>query len=92
MTGVDEDEVTVVNVLIAIDSFKGSLTSLQAGNAVKDAILEVDGSAEVAVRPLADGGEGTVEALSAGLGGTLVRIPVTHQHRQGALCNPDRET
>ena len=70
-------------VLIAIDSFKGSLTSLQAGNAVKEAVLEVDASAQVAVHPLADGGEGTVEALAAGLNGTLVDAVVT-----GPLSEP----
>lgn len=66
-----------MRVLIAIDSFKGSLTSAQAGNAVKDAVLEVCADAEVTVRPLADGGEGTVDALAAGLDGTMVEIPVT---------------
>lgn len=66
-----------MRVVIAIDSFKGSLTSLQAGNAVKEAVLRADSDAEVAVLPLADGGEGTVEALSAGLGGCMVEVTVT---------------
>ncbi len=66
-----------MNVLVAIDSFKGSLTSLQAGNAVKEAIMGIDKNAEVVVSPLADGGEGTVEALAAGLGGSLVSIEVS---------------
>lgn len=63
--------------LIAMDSFKGSLTSLQAGEAIKEAICMLDADAQVQVRPLADGGEGTVEALSAGLGGELVERSVT---------------
>ncbi len=54
-----------MNVVIAMDSFKGSLTSLEAGYAVKEAVLKLDADAEVYVRPLADGGEGTVAALSA---------------------------
>lgn len=66
-----------MRVLIAIDSFKGSLSSAQAGNAVKDAVLEVCADAEVTVRPLADGGEGTVDALAAGLGGETVEVSVT---------------
>lgn len=53
-----------MKVVIAIDSFKGSLSSTEAGNAVKEAILDIDSTADVAVRPLADGGEGTVCALS----------------------------
>lgn len=63
--------------VIAIDSFKGSLTSLQAGSAVQKAILKADDDAEIFVRPLADGGEGTVEALCAGLGGEMVMTKVT---------------
>ncbi len=60
-----------MKVVIAIDSFKGSLSSLSAGNAVRDAIRSLDSDAEVFVSPLADGGEGTVEALYEGLGGEM---------------------
>ena len=63
-------------VLVAMDSFKGSLTSLQAGEAVREGILSVDPSAQIFVRPLADGGEGTVDALCAGLGGSMVEATV----------------
>ncbi len=63
--------------VVALDSFKGSLTSLEAGSAVKDAILNFDSNSEVVVLPLADGGEGTVEAMYNGLGGTLIEISVT---------------
>ena len=52
-----------------MDSFKGSLTSLEAGNAVKDGILSASSKHEVTVLPLADGGEGTLEALVEGLSG-----------------------
>ena len=52
-----------MKVVVAIDSFKGSLSSLQAGNAVKDAVLGLDPTAQVVVKPLADGGEGTVDAF-----------------------------
>ena len=65
-----------MKLVVAIDSFKGSISSLEAGNAVKEAALRLDANAEVAVCPLADGGEGTVEALSAGLGGELVTVSV----------------
>ena len=66
-----------MNIVVAIDSFKGSLTSLEAGNAVKEAALKLNSNTEVFVRPLADGGEGTVEALYAGLGGEKVSIEVS---------------
>ena len=72
-----------MNVLIAIDSFKGSLSSLQAGNAVKDAVLRLDNHSEVVVRPLADGGEGTVEALAEGCASEMIELTVT-----GPVCKP----
>ena len=55
-----------MKVIAAIDSFKGSMTSMEAGNAVKKGILAAKPDAEVVVNPLADGGEGTVDALIEG--------------------------
>ena len=46
-----------MKVVIAVDSFKGSLSSIEAGNAVREGILRACG-ADAAVFPLADGGEG----------------------------------
>lgn len=66
----------IMKVVIAIDSFKGSLTSMQAGNAAKDGIKRVFPDAEVIIRPVADGGEGTVDALSDGMGGEKRTIKV----------------
>lgn len=66
-----------MKVVIAIDSFKGSLSSLEAGEAVREGVLKADGSAKVVIRPLADGGEGTVDALAIGLGGKMIEAEVT---------------
>ena len=66
-----------MKVAIAIDSFKGSLSSVAAGNAAAEGVKRVFPNAECMVRPLADGGEGTVDALVAGLGGELKRVTVT---------------
>ena len=66
-----------MNILIAIDSFKGSLTSLEAGEATAQGIRRAFPDAVCHVRPLADGGEGTVDALTAGLGGTVRTVKVT---------------
>lgn len=66
-----------MNITIAIDSFKGSLTSLEAGHAIEQGIKHVFPDASVTVRPLADGGEGTVEALAFGMGGNIETITVT---------------
>lgn len=71
-----------MKVVVAIDSFKGSMTSMQAGNACRDGILAAT-AAEVIVKPLADGGEGTVQALVEGLGGTYEYVTVT-----GPMGNP----
>ncbi len=66
-----------MKAVIAIDSLKGSLTSIEAGRAIKSGVLRVFPDAEVLVRPLADGGEGTVEALVEGMGGVLKTVEVT---------------
>lgn len=66
-----------MNVIVAIDSLKGSLSSLQAGAAAKAGILRAIPDAIVSVKPVADGGEGTVTALVSGLSGESVTIPVT---------------
>ncbi len=70
-------EVRNMKVVVAIDSFKGSLSSLEAGDAIKHGILKAIANAEVSVHPLADGGEGTIDALTIGMGGKLINIKVT---------------
>lgn len=47
-----------MNVVIAIDSFKGSMTSMQAGLSAATGIKRVYKDAHITVRPLADGGGG----------------------------------
>ncbi len=75
-----------MNIVIAMDSFKGSLTSWEAGHAVQRGIEKAyryksREIPEIRVLPLADGGEGTVTALIQGMGGVYrtvkVRGPLT---------------
>ena len=66
-----------MRVVVAIDSFKGSMSSLEAGEAISNGIKKAHKDTEVEIRPLADGGEGTVEALSIGMGGRLINVDVT---------------
>lgn len=54
------------NILVAVDSFKGSMTSLEAGKAIENGIKTILPDCRVRVRPVADGGEGTTEALIYG--------------------------
>lgn len=66
-----------MKIVISIDSLKGSLTSIEAANAIKKGILSVDNKSDVVIMPLADGGEGTVEALVQGMNGEEKVISVT---------------
>lgn len=52
-----------MNILVAIDSFKGSVSSLEANNAVAEGLQLSMPDADVIMAPLADGGEGTVDAF-----------------------------
>ena len=61
-----------MKAVIAIDSFKGSLSSLEAGKAAEEGIKRVFPEAETVIRPVADGGDGTVEALVSGLDGQFI--------------------
>ena len=66
-----------MNVVIAIDSFKGSLSSLQAGEALKEGILRVYPDASVDICPMADGGEGTTEAIVESNNGEYIEVTVS---------------
>ena len=63
-------------VLLVIDSFKGSVSSAQAEEAVAEGVRRVWPDAEVRALPLADGGEGTLDAIAA-RGGELSTCEVT---------------
>ncbi len=72
-----------MKVVVAIDSFKGSLSSYELGETIENGIKKVYGDAEVTKVPIADGGEGTVEALVEGTGGEFIDIEV-----MGPLMRP----
>lgn len=66
-----------MKIVIAMDSFKGSLSSTDAGNAATMGILRALPEAEIKVFPVADGGEGTVDALISGLNGSYRTVTVS---------------
>src|SRR5688500_8977551 len=66
-----------MRIVIAPDKFKGSLSAKDVAIAIADGVRSVAGSAEVDVCPVADGGEGTVEALVAATGGRFETRRVT---------------
>lgn len=66
-----------MKILVANDSFKGTLTSNEACQAVKRGLLSVNSDLDVSVCPVADGGEGTVNAMASTLGGEIITVNVT---------------
>jgi glycerate kinase len=66
-----------MNVLVCPDSFKGSLKSTEAASAIRNGLLAGFPRLCIAEKPLADGGEGTVEATVKACGGKLIEDEVT---------------
>lgn len=66
-----------MRIVVAPDSFKGSVSAVGVAEAMERGIRRVFPSADVRKMPIADGGEGTVEALVSATGGTVHEIEVT---------------
>ncbi len=66
-----------MKIVIAIDSFKGSISSLDAAAALEKGFRQVLPEAEILALPIADGGEGTMEALLYSVGGEMRTETVT---------------
>jgi len=66
-----------VKIVIAPDSFKGSLSAKEVADNIEKGIRKIYQDAEIVKVPLADGGEGTVEALVDATGGRIVKLFVT---------------
>ena len=65
-----------MKIVVAIDSFKGCLTSKEANRAAAEGVRRVCPDAEVVEVPVSDGGEGYLEAFHSAIGGELVEVPV----------------
>ncbi|WP_134685670.1 glycerate kinase [Brevibacillus migulae] len=65
-----------MKIVIAPDSFKGSLTAQEVGAAIKKGVQKAAPTAEVVVMPMADGGEGTLQCLIDATGGQLLETTV----------------
>lgn len=66
-----------MNIVIAPDSFKGSLTSIEVTNIIERAILDYNQNYSVIKKPMADGGEGTIDSLLAATKGEMISIQCT---------------
>lgn len=64
-----------MSVVFALDSFKGSIAAAAAVDALRDGWRGVAPSADILARPMADGGEGTLDAFAAAVPGAR-RMPV----------------
>lgn len=64
-------------VVVAPDSFKGSLSSVEAAVAIRSGVYRAAPDSQVTIVPMADGGEGTVDAVLAAAGGERVSVTVT---------------
>ena len=67
-----------MKVVVAIDSFKGSMSSRELGNTIEEGIKKVYPDAEIIKIPIADGGEGTVQALIEESDGKFIEIEVSN--------------
>lgn len=65
-----------MKIVIAPDSFKGSLTAIEVADAIEQGIREIFPKAEIVIIPMADGGEGTVQCLVNATGGKVLREEV----------------
>lgn len=65
-----------MKILIAPDSFKGSLSALEVATAIQKGIRNVDAEVETILIPMADGGEGTVQSLINASGGKIIELMV----------------
>ena len=62
-----------MKIILAPDSFKGNLTSLEVAEALEKGVKRVLPKANCIKIPMADGGEGTVQSLVDGVGGKFIR-------------------
>lgn len=65
-----------MKILIAVDSYKGSLTSLEAGQAIQAGIQNVSDIHNIEIIPIADGGEGILSVMLHTLGGKVQTVSV----------------
>jgi len=66
-----------MKIVIAPQGFKGNLTALEVARAIEEGVKRIVPDAETVLKPMADGGEGTVQALVDATGGEMMATEVT---------------
>ncbi len=75
-----------MKIIVAPDSFKGSLSAIEVAESIEKAIMEVDDSIRVVKMPVADGGEGTIEAIASCIPATIYEVEVSGPMGENALA------
>ena len=65
-----------MKIIIAPDSFKGSLSAFEVAKSIQRGIIKIDETIETVIVPMADGGEGTVQSLIDASGGEIIELTV----------------
>ncbi len=76
-----------MKIIVAPDSFKGSCSAIEVVDAIETAILAVDHTAEVVKMPVADGGEGTIEAITACVPAKVYELEVCGPMGENAMAS-----
>ncbi|MGJ9457945.1 glycerate kinase [Oceanobacillus sp. CF4.6] len=66
-----------MNIIIAPDSYKGSLTASKVAETMKKAVIDINNTHAVMLKPMADGGEGTIDAMLSSIKGERISIDCT---------------
>lgn len=75
-----------MKILICCDSFKGTLTSLEACQTIQDAALKVNPNFKIKIYPMADGGEGTSEIINHLTHGTMIPVETIDELGNKVTC------
>ncbi len=70
-------KVIIMNIVVAPDSFKGSLSSVDVSRIMKSAIMDVNPESTVTMKPMADGGEGTLDSILKAKNGERIVVECT---------------
>ena len=75
-----------MKIIVAPDSFKGSCSAIEVANSIEKAILSVDSAVEVVKMPVADGGEGTIDAITSCVPAEIIEVEVCDPMGEIALA------
>ena len=75
-----------MKIIVSPDSFKGSCSAIEVANSIEKAILSIDNTIEVVKMPVADGGEGTIDAITSCVLAEIVEIEVCDPMGNAAMA------